>query len=62
MPPPTNAPHWKFLLPSISHDEAGKRIALLPIDPHRQTIRDLQIYMIQHLQDACTVNLTIDGN
>jgi hypothetical protein len=42
--------------------EQNNESRLLPLDPHRQTIRDLQIFMIQHLQDGYTVNLAIDGN
>jgi hypothetical protein len=35
---------------------------LLPIDPNRQTIHDLHIFILQHLQDASTVSLAKDGN
>jgi hypothetical protein len=32
------------------------------LDPHQQTIRDLQVFMIQHLEKGFTVNLSMDGN
>jgi hypothetical protein len=35
---------------------------LLPLDPHQQTIWDLQIFILHHLQDGYTVNLEIYGN
>jgi hypothetical protein len=35
---------------------------LLPLDPHLQTIWDLQIFIVQHLQDGYTVSLALDGN
>jgi hypothetical protein len=42
--------------------EQENELRLLPLDPHRQIIHDLQIFMLQHLQDGYTVNLAIDGN
>jgi hypothetical protein len=42
--------------------EQENEARLLPLDPHRQTIRDLQMFMLQQLNDGYTVNLAIDGN
>jgi hypothetical protein len=33
-----------------------------PLDPDRETIRDLQIFMLRHLQDGYTINLGMEGN
>jgi hypothetical protein len=33
-----------------------------PIDPHRQTIRDLQIFIVSYQQDGYLVFLLMDGN
>jgi hypothetical protein len=37
-------------------------VRLLPLDPHRQTICEIQIFMLHHMNDGYTVNLEIDGN
>jgi hypothetical protein len=42
--------------------EQENEARLLSLDPHRQTIRDFQIVMLQQLNDGYTVNLAIDGN
>jgi hypothetical protein len=33
-----------------------------PIDPHRQTIRDLQIFIASYQQDGYLIFLLVDGN
>jgi hypothetical protein len=35
---------------------------LVHLDQHKQTIRDLQVFMIQHLEQGFTVNLAMNGN
>jgi hypothetical protein len=32
------------------------------LDPHTQTIRDLQIFMLKYIEQGFTVNLAMDGN
>jgi hypothetical protein len=34
----------------------------LPLDQHRKTMRDLQVFMLQHLQYGYAINVAIDGN
>jgi hypothetical protein len=31
-------------------------------DPHKQTIRNIQVFMIQHIEQGFTVNISMDGN
>jgi hypothetical protein len=44
----------------IMEEEYESQLALL--DPHKQTMRDLQVFMIQHIEQGFTVNLAMDGN
>jgi hypothetical protein len=41
--------------------EQENEASILPLDPHHQTIRDLQIFMLQQINDGYTLNLAIDG-
>jgi hypothetical protein len=40
--------------------EDESQLALL--DPHKQTARDFQVFMLQHILKGFTVNLAMDGN
>jgi hypothetical protein len=58
---------FQYLLESAYYQqhrlmEQEDEALLLPLDPHCQTIRDLQIFMLQQINDGYTVNLAIEGN
>jgi hypothetical protein len=42
--------------------EKGNESQLAHMDPHKQNIRDLQIFMLEYIEQGFTVNLAMDGN
>jgi hypothetical protein len=52
MPSPTNTSSRKCLLPTASYHGTKNEARLLPLDPHLQTIHELQIFMLKQLNDG----------
>jgi hypothetical protein len=44
----------------MMEQEDESQLALL--DPHKQTVQDLQVFMLQHIEQGFTINPAMDGN